>query len=79
MSNGLASFGFDMTTGSSRSFTVDHQSCPDGPSPLLHPHYRASSLLRDGPPLCSASVLCPLPFLRLGVLPLVTGGTLRVQ
>src|SRR5215472_11656998 len=24
---------------------------PDGPSPWLHPHYRASQLLQDGPPL----------------------------
>ena len=29
----------------------------------------ASSLLRDGPPLCSGSVLCPSRFLPLGVLP----------
>src|SRR5659263_502200 len=32
----------------------------DGPSPWLHPHYRASQLLRDGPPACPATGTLPL-------------------
>ena len=43
-------------------------------SPITEP----SPLLRAGPPLCLASVLCPLRFRPLGVLPLATGtGTPR--
>ena len=48
---------------------VDHQANPGNPSPSLRPHYRASPLLRDGPPLCPAPVLGPSQFLLLGVLP----------
>src|SRR5439155_19670107 len=47
---------------------VDRQASPDDPSPSLHPHYRASPLLRDGPPLCPASLLGPSRFQPLGVL-----------
>src|SRR5947209_2224346 len=36
---------------------------------LLQPHYGPSSLLRIGPPQCSASVLSPRGFLPLGLLP----------
>jgi hypothetical protein len=32
---------------------------PDDPSPSLHPHYQASPLLRDGPPLHPASLRSP--------------------
>ena len=55
--------------GSSRPPPVDHQANQDDPSPSLRPHYRASPLLRDGPPLCPASVLSPSQFPPLGVLP----------
>src|SRR5487761_1308245 len=49
----------------------------DGPTPSLHPHYQASSLLRVGPSLhCPGSVLCPLRVLPLGVLPLAPGQAL---
>jgi hypothetical protein len=47
---------------------VDRRANPDDPSPSLHPHYRASPLLRDGPPLCPASLLSPSRFQPLGVL-----------
>jgi hypothetical protein len=47
---------------------VDRRTSPDNPSPSLHPHYRASALLRDGPPLCPASLLSPSRFQPLGVL-----------
>jgi hypothetical protein len=47
---------------------VDRRANPDDPSPSLHPHYRASALLRDGPPLCPASLLSPSRFQPLGVL-----------
>jgi hypothetical protein len=47
---------------------VDQPTNPDDPSPSLHPHYRASSLLRDGPPLCPASLRLPSRFPPLGVL-----------
>src|SRR5205807_9457451 len=46
---------------------------PDGPSPWLRPHYRASQLLRDGPPLPPRLGTLPLAGLPLGVLPLATG------
>src|SRR5262249_29634042 len=45
--------------GSSRPPPVDHQANQGDPSPSLHPHYQASSLLRDGLPPCPATVLCP--------------------
>src|SRR5215831_4384664 len=38
---------------------------PPDPIPLLQPHYEPSSLLRIGPPQCSASVLSPHGFRRL--------------
>src|SRR5664279_2815371 len=38
---------------------------PD-PTPSLQPHYELSSLLRVGPPQCSASVRGPRGFRRLG-------------
>src|SRR5680860_951752 len=57
MTNGFL-LGLGSLTGSSRP-PVGRLANPDSPSPWLHPHYRASSLLRDGPSLCPASVLCP--------------------
>src|SRR5664280_2718640 len=44
----------------------------DGPSPWLHPHYRASQLLRDGPPACPATGTLPLTDSAARVLPLAT-------
>src|ERR1700730_8237575 len=38
---------------------------PPDPTPSLQPHYEPSSLLRIGPPQCSASVLSPRGFRRL--------------
>src|SRR5664279_4524539 len=38
----------------------------DGPSPWLHPHYRASQLLRDGPPACPDRYSAPHGFSRSG-------------
>jgi len=48
---------------------VDRQPNLDNLPASLHPHYQASSLLPGSPPLSLASVLCPLPFHQLGVLP----------
>jgi hypothetical protein len=39
---------------------------PLDPTPSLQPHYEPSSLLRVGPPQCSASVHSPHVFTRLG-------------
>jgi len=39
---------------------------PLDPTPSLQPHYEPSSLLRVGPPQCSASVRSPRGFRRLG-------------
>src|SRR5438132_13446711 len=39
---------------------------PPDPTPSLQPHYEPSSLIRIGPPQCSASVLSPRGFRRLG-------------
>jgi hypothetical protein len=72
ISNGFATSDLGVLTGSSRLMTVDRRPHPDGPSPSLRPHYQASPLLRDSPPLCPASVLCPWQFLLLGVLPPAT-------
>jgi hypothetical protein len=52
---------------------VDHQADPDDPSPSLRPHYRASALLRDGPPPSPATVLRPSRRWPLGDLPLAAG------
>lgn len=68
MTNGFA-VDLGSLTGSSRQPAVDRCSNPDGPAPSLHPHYRVLPLLRDGPPLRFASVLCPSPFQRFEVLP----------
>ena len=38
----------------------------DDPTPSLHPHYRTSSLIWVGPPLCPAWVLSPSWVLHLG-------------
>src|SRR5487761_959217 len=65
MANG---FGFGSLSGS--SLAVDRRTRLGNASPLLHPHCRASSLIRDAPPPGLASVLSPLRFLPLGVLPL---------
>src|SRR5215831_9127625 len=77
MANDLPAFGLGSLAGSSPNFTVDHQQSPDDPAPSLHPHYRASPLLRAGPPLCPASVLCPSQSSLLGVLPLAAGRPTR--
>ena len=45
---------------------VDQRVKLDDPTPSLHPHYRTSSLIRVGPPLCPASVLSPSWVLHLG-------------
>jgi hypothetical protein len=46
----------------------------DDPSPSLRPHYQASPLLRDGPPLCPATGTQPLAaHHRLRALPLAPG------
>src|SRR5712691_10176122 len=50
---------------------VDHTSRDaDGPSPSLHGHCPASSLLRDSPPLPGESVLSASRVLRLRLFPL---------
>src|SRR5512136_446881 len=46
-------------------FEVDQSVKLIDPTPSLHLHYETSSLLRVGPPLCSASVLSPLWVLHL--------------
>jgi len=68
ITNGFA-VGLGSLTGSSHPQAVDRCSNPHSPSPSLHLHYQASALLRDGPPLCPASVLCLSPSPRLEVLP----------
>ena len=45
---------------------VDQKIKLDDPTPSLHPHYRTSSLIRVGPPLCPALVLSPSWVLHLG-------------
>ena len=40
---------------------VDRRHRLGNPSPWLHPHYQASQLLRDGPPLCPATGTQSLP------------------
>ena len=42
------------------SLSVGHIAWLDGSSPSLHPHYQASTLLRDDPPLHRALVLASL-------------------
>ena len=54
---------------SSQITPVDRRTNPGNPSPSLRPHYRASPLLRDGPPPCPAPVLDPLQIPLLGALP----------
>jgi hypothetical protein len=46
---------------------VERRIQPLDPTPLLQPHYQLSSLLRVGPPQCSASVRGPRGFCHLGV------------
>src|SRR6058998_1862160 len=58
---------------------VGHRTDQNDPSPSLHPHYRASSLLRDGPPPCPASVLGLLRRGPLEDLPLATSPRDRRQ
>src|SRR4051794_13069896 len=55
------------------SHRVDLKLAVDCPAPSLQPITRPSSLLRTGPPLCPASVLCHSRPSPLVVLPLVTG------
>src|SRR5829696_9012385 len=72
MSNDFT-FGLDLSFGSSPNGVGLWSIWPARPlrsSPITEP----SSLLRAGPPLCPASVLCPSRCLPLGVLPLATGG-----
>src|SRR6266498_263877 len=71
MSNGL-SCCFGSLTRLLPAPPVDHRTTQGNPSPSLGPHYRVSSLLRDGPPACPASVLWPLQFPLLGLLPLAS-------
>src|SRR5260370_6080446 len=71
MSNGL-SCCFGSFTRLLPALPVDHRTSQGNPSPSLGPHYRASSLLRDGPPACPASVLWPSQFPLLGLLPLAS-------
>jgi len=59
------------------ALTVDQSLHRGNPPPSLCPHYRASSLLRGGPPLRSASVLYPLRIRPLGGLPLEVRSTPR--
>jgi len=54
------SYDFVLSKGSSLS--VDHQIIPDDASPSLRPHYWASSLLWNAPPLCFA---CRYLFLQI--------------
>src|SRR5512132_1877256 len=56
---------------------VDRQASPGNPPPSLHPHYRASPLLRGGPSSCPASVRCPSQFPLLGGLPLADHANTR--
>src|SRR6266516_5668894 len=65
ISNGL-SCNFGPLTRLLPAMPVDRRANPGNPSPSLRPHYRASPLLRDGPPLCPAPVLGPSQFLLLG-------------
>ena len=69
MSNGLSDNFGSLTRLLPTPTSVDHRTHPGDPSPSLRPHYRASPLLRDGPPLCPASVLHPSQFPLLGALP----------
>src|SRR6266498_47224 len=71
MSNGL-SCCFGSLTRLLPAPPVDHRTTQGNPSPSLGPHYRVSSLLRAGPPACPASVLWPLQFPLLGLLPLAS-------
>src|SRR5512140_3111026 len=68
--NGLLSCGFGPLTWLLPATPVDHQTNQGDPSASLRPHYQASPLLPDGPPLCPASVLRPSQIPLLGVLPL---------
>src|SRR6266516_4625267 len=68
--NGLLSCGFGPLTWLLPATPVDHQTNQGDPSASLRPHYQASPLLPDGPPLCPASVLRPSQIPPLGVLPL---------
>src|SRR2546426_2088916 len=54
-----------------------HTAVPDAPPPSLRPHYRASSLLRGGPPLCPASVLYLSLFRQFEDLPSMIGRVAR--
>jgi hypothetical protein len=60
-------FGFGSLTRLLPPHSVDRRTNQDDPSPSLPPHYRASQLPRDGPPLCPASVLSPSRICRSGV------------
>ena len=57
----LRDFGFGSLTRLLPPTTVDRSASQDDPSPSLHPHYQASQLLRDGPPLHPASLLSQPP------------------
>jgi hypothetical protein len=63
---------FDPLTRLLPRHAVDRRADQGDPSPSLRPHYQASSLLRDGPPPCPASVLHPSRCAPLEALPLAT-------
>ena len=48
------------SSGSARAHRLTISPNLDDPSPSLRPHYQASPLLRDGPPLCLATGTQPL-------------------
>ena len=54
-----------------------HTALPDAPPPSLRPHYRASTLIRGGPPLCPASVLYLSLFRQFEDLPSMIGRVAR--
>ena len=60
-SNGVSVAGIEVLL-----FPVASVMRPLDPTPSLQPHYEPSSLLRVGPPQCSASVRSPRGFRRLG-------------
>jgi hypothetical protein len=60
------SYGFSVARIEVLLFPVASVMRPPDPTPSLQPHYEPSSLLRVGPPQCSASVRSPRGCGRLG-------------
>src|SRR6267142_2324817 len=60
------SYGLSVARFEVLLFPVASVMRPPDPTPSLQPHYEPSSLLRVGPPQCSASVRSPRGFGRLG-------------